>query len=103
MNTPLPIPKPQGAPLKKTQGGPLKPLLACVGDISTLLGICSLLALGCNSLPGKPKPGPEVPRPDSIMDFATLYRQNCRACHGEEGVNGPSYPAGQPGVSSAGG
>lgn len=61
-----------------------------------LLSVASLLVLGCGSLPGKPKPGPEVPRPDSIMDFASLYRENCRACHGDNGVNGPSYPLANP-------
>ena len=31
-----------------------------------------VLLAGCNQLPGTPKPGVEVPRPDSITDFATL-------------------------------
>ena len=41
-----------------------------------------LLAAGCNQMPGTPKPGVEVPRPDSITDFATLYGENCAGCHG---------------------
>ncbi len=53
-------------------------------------------AVGCGSLPGRPKPGPEVPRPDSVVDFATLYGENCSACHGEKGINGPSYPLANP-------
>jgi cytochrome c oxidase cbb3-type subunit 3 len=53
---------------------------------------CCIAVLGCGPLPGRPKPGPEVPRPDSIVDFATLYQQNCSACHGAQGINGPSYP-----------
>jgi cytochrome c oxidase cbb3-type subunit 3/ubiquinol-cytochrome c reductase cytochrome c subunit len=52
--------------------------------------------LGCGQLPGHPKPGPEVPNPESIVDFATLYRQNCSACHGAQGMNGPSYPLANP-------
>jgi cytochrome c oxidase cbb3-type subunit 3 len=62
-----------------------------------LLTLVSCIAvLGCSQLPGRPKPGPEVPRPDSIVDFATLYSQNCSACHGAGGMNGPSYPLANP-------
>ena len=60
-----------------------------------LLAFC-LTVLGCGQLPGHPKPGPEVPNPDSILDFATLYNQNCSGCHGAEGKNGPSYPLANP-------
>lgn len=57
---------------------------------------CSLVAVsllafatfGCNSAPGRPKAEPEVPRPDEVHDFATLYKQNCAACHGENGKQG---------------
>ena len=53
----------------------------------TLLGLLAPLLAGCN-LPGRPKPGPEVPRPDQILAFQDLYNQNCQACHGEDGHNG---------------
>jgi cytochrome c oxidase cbb3-type subunit 3 len=59
---------------------------------SSLMLVSCLAVLGCQQLPGRPKPGPEVPRPDSVTDFATLYRENCSACHGARGMNGPSYP-----------
>lgn len=45
--------------------------------------IGSLSAIGCKDAPGKPGPGPEVPRPDQVLDFATLYKTNCVACHGD--------------------
>jgi cytochrome c oxidase cbb3-type subunit III len=61
-----------------------------------LMLVSCLTVLGCGPLPGRPKPGPEVPRPDSVVDFATLYRQNCSACHGAQGMNGPSYPLANP-------
>src|SRR5579862_4958737 len=62
-----------------------------------------LLALplftGCD-LPGRPQPGPEVPRPESITSFDTLYGDNCAGCHGKTGDNGaatnlanPAYEA----------
>lgn len=53
-------------------------------------------ALGCDSAPGRPKPEPEVPRPNEIHDFATLYKQNCAACHGENGKQGPATSLANP-------
>jgi cytochrome c oxidase cbb3-type subunit III len=52
----------------------------------------SLAVQGCNAAPGIPKPGVEIPRPDAVLDFPTLYQQNCAGCHGAKGVDGPSYP-----------
>src|SRR5262245_14332953 len=51
---------------------------------------------GCGSLPGKPAPGPEVPRPDSILDPVVLYGANCAGCHGEEGTHGPAMALADP-------
>jgi cytochrome c oxidase cbb3-type subunit 3/ubiquinol-cytochrome c reductase cytochrome c subunit len=56
--------------------------------------------LGCGQLPGHPKPGPEVPRPEAVLDFPTLYRQNCSGCHGAQGMNGASYPLANPAYQS---
>jgi cytochrome c oxidase cbb3-type subunit 3/ubiquinol-cytochrome c reductase cytochrome c subunit len=47
-------------------------------------------------LPGAPKSGVEVPRPDSITDFAMLYGQNCAGCHGDHGQNGASLDLANP-------
>lgn len=56
---------------------------------STFLG-------GCANLPGRPRPGPEVPRPDAVLDPATLYHENCVGCHGQTGVEGAAPPIGLP-------
>ena len=62
----------------------------------TLMLAASLLLQACSSAPGEPKPGAEAPRPDAVLDFPTLYRQNCAGCHGAEGSNGPAYPLANP-------
>ena len=56
----------------------------------------ALLASGCGKLPGKPAPGPEVPRPESIMSPQVLFAQNCAGCHGAEGQNGAATPLASP-------
>lgn len=45
------------------------------------------LLAGCD-LPGRPKPGPEVPRPEAVLSFDTLYGENCAGCHGANGQEG---------------
>lgn len=52
------------------------------------LALTTILAFTGCTLRGKPAPGPEVPRPDSILDPVVLFRNNCAACHGAEGKHG---------------
>ncbi len=54
-----------------------------------------LVLTGC-TLRGKPGPGPEVPRPDSVLDPVVLYRENCAACHGAEGKHGAAMTLADP-------
>jgi len=56
----------------------------------------SFAATGCRTAPGKPGPEPETPRPEQVLDFATLYRQNCSACHGENGKSGAAISLNNP-------
>ena len=51
---------------------------------------------GCTRLPGKPGPGPEVPRPDSVLDPIGLYAANCAGCHGADGKHGPAVALSNP-------
>ena len=62
------------------------------------LAVCAaaLSAVGCTRMPGYPKPGPEVVRPDEVKDFATLYAQNCAACHGKNGTGGAALQLNNP-------
>jgi cytochrome c oxidase cbb3-type subunit III len=45
---------------------------------------------------GKPAAGPEVPRPDSILNPVVLYSRNCAGCHGAEGRKGPAMDLSDP-------
>jgi cytochrome c oxidase cbb3-type subunit III len=62
-----------------------------------LAGAVAVLALpGCSSLPGRPGPDPEVVRPSQVLDFKTLYKQNCSGCHGPEGEGGATVALADP-------
>jgi len=60
-------------------------LIACVAAV---------LLAGCNHASGYP-PAP-VPRPTSVTGFATLYSENCAACHGANGQSGPAIDLANP-------
>jgi len=60
------------------------------------LGLAVLALGGCENLPGKPGPGPEVMAPNDITDFETLYSRNCAACHGEDGKGGGALALADP-------
>ena len=66
-----------------------------VHSLCLLACAVALAAAGCHA-PGKPGPEPEVPRPEQVVDFATLYSQNCAACHGENGRNGAAIALDNP-------
>ena len=59
--------------------------------LATVLGMTA-----CNDLPGRPGPGPEVVRPDEVLDFRILYKENCSGCHGAQGKGGVSIALSNP-------
>jgi mono/diheme cytochrome c family protein len=59
--------------------------------------IVSLMMLAaCSTRESAPRTDPEPIAPDQISDFATLYTQNCAACHGAEGRGGASIALANP-------
>ncbi|MGA7245566.1 MAG: cytochrome c [Terracidiphilus sp.] len=57
------------------------------GSLAGMATLALLALAGCD-LPGKPKAGPEVPRPEEVLAFETLYAANCAGCHGAHGQDG---------------
>jgi mono/diheme cytochrome c family protein len=64
--------------------------------VVSFLCLVSLATIGCKEPPGKPGPGPEVKRPENVLDFATLYGQNCVACHGDNRQTGATIALANP-------
>ncbi len=63
------------------------------------LGVSVLLAAllsACAAPPGKPEKSSETLAPDQIMDFETLYSENCSACHGQAGRGGAAIALSDP-------
>jgi cytochrome c oxidase cbb3-type subunit 3 len=51
--------------------------------------VCAItLCAACNSSPGRPDQDLAVVSPEQILNFDTLYEQNCAGCHGKNGKGG---------------
>lgn len=66
-----------------------------LGVFPLALALSSVAFSGCGGVSGTVAEGPPT-RPEQVLDFKTLYNQNCRACHGENGENGPSMDLANP-------
>jgi len=59
--------------------------------------VLSLLLSGCSSRPpGQPQRDAEAVAPNQIVEFATLYGQNCAGCHGAQGRGGAAIALADP-------
>ncbi len=47
-------------------------------------------------MPGRPGPHEEVIGPEQVLDFNTLYKDNCSGCHGADGKGGASIALSDP-------
>jgi len=54
------------------------------------------MLFGCASPHGQPRKGSETLAPNEVLDFATLYGENCAGCHGVEGKGGAAIALADP-------
>ncbi len=55
-----------------------------------------MLLYGCGTPHGQPLKGSETLAPNQILDFDTLYAENCAGCHGAEGRGGAAIALASP-------
>ena len=60
------------------------------------LAIGATLLSGCSSPHGKPQKGSETLAPNQVLEFSTLYADNCAGCHGAQGRGGPAIALADP-------
>jgi cytochrome c oxidase cbb3-type subunit III len=53
-------------------------------------------SVGCHQRIGPPNDQEELVRPENVVSFDRLYKQNCSACHGENGSGGPALDLANP-------
>ena len=59
-----------------------------VRNLSVAAALVVMSFTGCGSPHGQPQKGSETLAPNEILDFETLYAENCAGCHGAGGRGG---------------
>ena len=67
-----------------------------ISMFSALTVISLVLLSGCSTPHGQPSKGSEPVAPNQLLEFGTLYAQNCAGCHGAEGRGGASIALADP-------
>jgi cytochrome c oxidase cbb3-type subunit III len=69
-------------------------------NASRCLAVSAVLSItvlsGCGSPPGQPRKGSETLAPNQVLEFGTLYADNCAACHGRDGQGGAAIALANP-------
>src|SRR6267142_1573893 len=63
---------------------------------STLAMFAVAVCVACSNSAGRPAQDSAAVPPSQIMDFSTLYSQNCAGCHGVEGSGGAAMSLANP-------
>jgi cytochrome c oxidase cbb3-type subunit 3 len=58
--------------------------------------IAAIFVTGCGTPHGQPSRDSEVLAPNQILEFGTLFSENCSACHGAEGKGGAAIALANP-------
>jgi mono/diheme cytochrome c family protein len=67
-----------------------------VNRLFSFLSLGAILLSACGRPHGQPDRKAEELAPSEVLDFATLYSQNCAACHGENGRGGAAIALADP-------
>jgi cytochrome c oxidase cbb3-type subunit III len=60
------------------------------------VALAAIVLSGCGMPHGQPNKGSQVLAPNEVLDFGTLYAQNCAGCHGAEGRGGAAIALANP-------
>jgi cytochrome c oxidase cbb3-type subunit III len=58
--------------------------------------LAAIFVAGCGAPHGQPNRGSEVLAPNEVLQFGTLYAENCAGCHGPEGRGGAAIALANP-------
>jgi cytochrome c oxidase cbb3-type subunit 3 len=60
------------------------------------VALAATLLSGCSSPHGRPQRGSETLAPSEVLEFSTLYADNCAGCHGADGRGGAAIALADP-------
>jgi cytochrome c oxidase cbb3-type subunit III len=70
--------------------------LKWITTLSALAVLSLLMLAACSAPDGQPQSNSEPIAPSQVLDFGTLYAQNCAGCHGAQGRGGAAIGLANP-------
>jgi cytochrome c oxidase cbb3-type subunit III len=67
-----------------------------IRTLSALAVLSLVILAACSTSHGEPQANSEQGAPSQVVDFGTLYAQNCAGCHGAEGRGGAAIALANP-------
>jgi cytochrome c oxidase cbb3-type subunit 3 len=67
-----------------------------IRTLSALAVLSLVILAACSTSHGEPQANSEQVAPSQVVDFGTLYAQNCAGCHGAEGRGGAAIALANP-------
>jgi cytochrome c oxidase cbb3-type subunit 3 len=67
-----------------------------IGTLSALAVLSLTMLVACSTPDNEPQTNAEPVAPSQVLDFGTLYAQNCAGCHGAQGRGGASIALANP-------
>jgi cytochrome c oxidase cbb3-type subunit 3 len=64
----------------------------CAAYVIAAMTLAMLALVGCDAMPGRPRPADQPPLPSQVMGFAEPYGRSCAGCHGTDGRLGAARP-----------
>jgi cytochrome c oxidase cbb3-type subunit III len=68
----------------------------CATYVIAVMAPVIIALVGCDAMPGRPRPADQPTLPSQVMGFAELYGQSCAGCHGTDGRLGAARPLNDP-------
>ena len=65
-------------------------------NLCVRVAFAAIVFSGCGAPHGQPNKGSEVLAPTEVLEFGTLYAENCAGCHGAEGRGGATIALANP-------
>src|SRR5262249_40921988 len=65
-------------------------------NLCVCVAFAAIAFSGCGAPHGQPNKGSEVLAPNEVLEFGTLYGENCAGCHGSEGRGGAAIALANP-------
>jgi cytochrome c oxidase cbb3-type subunit III len=66
------------------------------GHLRLFAVLAAIFLAGCSAPHGQPRSGSEVLAPNEVLEFGSLFSENCAGCHGAEGRGGAAIALANP-------